>query len=88
MTPLEQERVKVMDEVATQLITRNRRLCKGVVARYAQTQDEPAVVARELVAMLALEGTAHVADTLPVSTGFHDVSTALRTAESRRRVKA
>lgn len=85
MTPQERERVAELDEVATQLITRNRRLCKGTVARYAMRQERPADVARELAAMLGLDGTAHVADTLPVSTGFHDSTTALSTADARRR---
>lgn len=95
MTPQERERVQAMDEVATQLITRNRRLCKGTVARYvrkaAPAKPEGAetgprhALGMDLVAMLGLDGTAHVADALPVSTGFHDSTTALSTADARRR---
>lgn len=85
MTPQERERVAELDDRSTRLITRNRRLCKGTVARYAMRQERPADVARELAAMLGLDGTAHVADTLPVSTGFHDSTTALSTADARRR---
>jgi hypothetical protein len=88
MTPLERERVAELDERATRLITRNRRLCKGTVARYAMRQDEPADVARDLAAMLGLDETAHIADALPVSTGFHDSTTALSTADARRKGKA